>query len=106
MKPFSVDYYLLVTLSAVGLFQLIANHRRLNGIKIFQNSFITVAFGCLLPISSLIWFFSTEDRKFSDHLGGLSSNELALAFFLVLDQDKCLVIIFLETLVQDMMLGF
>ena len=51
MKPFSVDYYLLVTLSAVGLFQLIANHRRLNGIKIFQNSFITVAFGCLLPIS-------------------------------------------------------
>ena len=82
MKPFSVDYYLLVTLSAIGLFQLIANHRRLNGIKIFQNSFITVAFGCLLPISSLIWFFSTEDRKFSDHLGGLSSNELALAFFL------------------------
>ena len=82
MKPFSIDYYLLVTLSAIGVFQLIANHRKLNGIKMFHISFISVAFGCLLPISSVIWFFSTEDRKYSDHLGGLSSNELALTFFL------------------------
>ena len=81
MKAFSVDYYILVTVSAVGVFQLLAMHRGLRGIQVFRPSRISVLFWAALPLAAVAWFFLTEDRKVSDHLGGLSSNEIALAFF-------------------------
>lgn len=81
MKAFSIDYYILVTVSAVGVFQLVAMHRDLRGILVFRPSRITVLFWAALPLAAVAWFFLTKDRKVSDHLGGLSSNEIALAFF-------------------------
>ncbi len=81
MKAFSIDYYILVTVSAVGVFQLVAMHRDLRGILVFRPSRISVLFWAAFPLAAVAWFFLTKDRKVSDHMGGLSSNEIALAFF-------------------------
>jgi len=81
MKAFSIDYYILVTVSAVGVFQLVAMHRDLRGILVFRPSRTSVLFWAAVPLAAVAWFFLTKDRKVSDHLGGLSSNEIALAFF-------------------------
>ena len=81
MKAFSIDYYILVTVSAVGVFQLVAMHGGLRGILVFRPSRISALLWAALPLAAVVWFFVTKDRKVSDHLGGLSSNEIALAFF-------------------------
>ena len=82
MKPFSAEYFILVVISAIGVFQLAALHGGLRGMGIFQSPWITKILGMLFPLTAVFWFFGTKDRKLSDHLGGLSSNEIALAFFL------------------------
>lgn len=81
MKAFSIDYFILVTVSAVGVFQLVAMHRGLRGILVFRPSRISALLWAAFPVAAVVWFFITKDRKVSDHLGGLSSNEIALAFF-------------------------
>ena len=81
MKAFSIDYYILVTVSAVGVFQLVAMHRDLRGILVFRPSRISAVLWAAFPLAAVAWFFLTKDRKVSDHMGGLSSNEIALAFF-------------------------
>ena len=81
MKAFSIDYYVLVTVSAVGVFQLVAMHGGLRGILVFRPSRISAVFWAAFPLAAVVWFFVSEDRKVSDHMGGLSSNEIALAFF-------------------------
>ena len=81
MKAFSIDYYILVTVSAVGLFQLVAMRRGLRGILVFGPSRMSALLWAAFPLAAVAWFFLTKDRKVSDHMGGLSSNEIALAFF-------------------------
>ncbi len=81
MKAFSIDYYILVTVSAVGVFQLVAIHGGLRGLLVLRPSRISALIWAALPIAAVAWFFITKDRKVSDHMGGLSSNEIALAFF-------------------------
>ena len=81
MKAFSIDYYILVTVSAVGVFQLVAMHGGLLGMLVFRPSRFSVLLWAAFPLAAVAWFFVTKDRKVSDHMGGLSSNEIALAFF-------------------------
>ena len=81
MKAFSIDYYILVTVSAVGVFQLVAMHGGLRGILVFRPSRLSALLWAAFPLAAVAWFFVTKDRKVSDHMGGLSSNEIALAFF-------------------------
>ncbi len=81
MKAFSIDYYILVTVSAVGVFQLVAMHGDLRGILVFRPSRISALLWAAFPLAAVVWFFVAKDRKVSDHMGGLSSNEIALAFF-------------------------
>ncbi len=81
VKPFSFDYYMLVTVSAVGALQLAAMRGGLRGLLFFQSPRATALLGFALPVAAALWFFITKDRKLSDHMGGLSSNEIAFAFF-------------------------
>ena len=81
MKALSVDYYIMVTIAAFGVMQLAANLGGLKAMLIFRSPVVTRAFGSVLPAAAAVWFFSAENRNVSDHLGGLSSNEIALAFF-------------------------
>lgn len=82
LKSFSIDYYILVTVAAFGVLQIAASLGGLKGLLIFRSAAATRLFGFGLPLAAGIWFFGTEDRNISDHLGGLSANEVALAFFL------------------------
>jgi hypothetical protein len=82
LKSFSIDYYILVTVAAFGVLQIAASLGGLKGLSIFRSAVATRLFGFGLPLAAVIWFFGTADRNISDHLGGLSSNEVALAFFL------------------------
>ncbi len=81
MKDFSIDYYILVTVASMGVLQLAASRSGLKGLLVFRSPLVTRIVGAILPLASVIWFFGGEDRNISDHLGGLSSNEVALTFF-------------------------
>jgi hypothetical protein len=81
MKAFSIDYYILVTVSAVGVFQLVAMRGGLRGLLLLRPSRLSTIVWAAFPLAAVVWFFVTKDRKLSDHMGGLSSNEIALAFF-------------------------
>jgi hypothetical protein len=82
MKDFAIDYYALVTVASLGVFQLAAIHGGLRGLLVFRSPLVTRLVGFGLPLAAALWFFASEDRNVSDHLGGLSSNEIALTFFL------------------------
>ena len=81
MKDFSIDYYILVTVASMGVLQLVASRGGLRGLLLFQSPMMSRIVGAVLPLASVIWFFGSEDRNISDHMGGLSSNEVALTFF-------------------------
>ena len=81
MKDFSIDYYILVTVAAFGVLQLAASLGGLRGLLIFRSRRMTRLFAIILPVVAAIWFFGTKDRNINDYLGGLSSNEVALTFF-------------------------
>ena len=82
MKTISIDYYIAVTVSAIGVLQLAASFSGLRGILFFTSPRATRFLGFLLPLISIVWFFATGTRNVSDHLGGLDANEVALLFFL------------------------
>jgi len=81
MKDFSIDYYILVSVASMGVLQLAATRSGLKGLLVFKSPLVTRIVGAVLPLASIIWFFGSENRNVSDHLGGLSSNEIALTFF-------------------------
>jgi hypothetical protein len=82
LKSFSIDYYILVTVAAFGVLQIAASLGGLRGLLIFGSAVVARLLGFGLALAAAFWFFGTEDRNVSDHLGGLSSNEVALAFFM------------------------
>ena len=81
MKEFSIDYYILVTVASMGVFQLAAIRGGLRGLLIFKSPLVTRLVGFGLPLAAALWFFGAEDRNVSDNLGGLSANEVALKYF-------------------------
>ena len=82
MNPNAVDYYVAVTVSAIGVLQLAASFGGLRGLLFLSSAVATRIIGFLLPLASVWWFFATGTRNISDHLGGLDSNEVSLLFFL------------------------
>ena len=82
MNPNAVDYYIAVTVSAIGVLQLAASFGGLRGLLFLSSPLATRVIGFLLPLASVWWFFATGTRNISDHLGGLDSNEVSLLFFL------------------------
>lgn len=82
MTSNSVDYYIAVTVSAIGVLQLAASFGGLRGLLFLSSPPATRIIGFLLPLASFVWFFGTGTRNISDHLGGLDSNEVSLIFFL------------------------
>ena len=82
MKEFSIAYFIFITVASVGVIQFAASRHKLDGLMIFRSLFITRMVSVILPIGASIWFFTSENRNISDHLGGLSGNAVALTFFL------------------------
>ena len=82
MKEFSIAYFIFITVTSMGVVQFAASRYNLEGLLIFRSLFITRMIGLVLPIGASLWFFTSENRNISDHLGGLSGNAVALTFFL------------------------
>jgi hypothetical protein len=82
MNTNAIDYYIAVTVSAVGVLQLAASFGGLRGLLFLTSPLATRLIGLILPLASVVWFFATGTRNISDHLGGLNSNQVALLFFL------------------------
>ena len=82
MNTNAIDYYIAVTVSAIGVLQLASSFVGLRGLIFINSPLLTRLIGLLLPLASVVWFFATGTRNISDHLGGLDSNQVALLFFL------------------------
>ena len=82
MKTISIEFYIVATVSAIGVLQLAASIGGLRGLQLLSSPLATRLIGLLLPLVSFVWFFASGTRNVSDHLGGLTSNEVALIFFL------------------------
>ena len=82
MNTNAIDYYIAVTVSAIGVLQLAASFGGLRGLLFLTSPLATRIIGLLLPLGSVVWFFATGTRNISDHLGGLDSNQVSLLFFL------------------------
>ena len=78
---FILDYYLLVFLASLGLFQMAAAHRGLVGMSFFRRRPLSFLAGLVLLAGALAWFFLSEPRNVSDSGHGLNGNEQFAYFF-------------------------
>ena len=82
MFSFAVDYYLFVSVAALGVIQVAASAGRLHGLVLLRSRLATRAVGLGLAAAAAVWFFAVEDRNINDYEGGLDANVQALLFFL------------------------
>ena len=82
MFTFATDYFLLVFVASLGVIQLAASFRGLNGLLIFKSPLVARSLGVALAVAAFIFFFTTDERNLNDYEGGLDANTQALFFFL------------------------
>ena len=63
MPSFNLDYFLLVFVSAMGVYQVASIHSNLKGLWFFPWAKVQYAFGLLLIIGIFLWFFISENRN-------------------------------------------
>ena len=82
MSEFARDYFVVVFVAGVGVIQLAASTARLDGLLFFKSRILARAFGLVLPLAAVAWFFTSESRNINDFEGGLDANEQAIILFL------------------------
>ena len=98
MSHFSVDYFLLVFVSACGVLQIAAAQSGLRGLMFFACPLRSQISGLLMVVGVFLWFFLSAPRNLPDTGGGLDGNAqtalfaagagAALAFTLLLSSLK------------------
>ena len=78
---FILDYYVLVVLASIGVFQVAAAHKGFRGMLLFQCRPASFVFGLALLVGAFTWFFLSEPRNVSDSAHGLNGNEQFAYFF-------------------------
>ena len=78
---FILDYYLLVLLSASGLFQIAAAYAGLRGLLIFHGRWQAWLLGAALMAGAFVWFFLSQSRNVPDTALGMNGNEQFAYFF-------------------------
>ena len=76
-----LDYYGLVILASVGVFQAIAAVQGFRGLLFFKYRPSSFLFGLAMIVGSFTWFFISEPRNVSDSAHGLNGNEQFAYFF-------------------------
>jgi len=75
-ETFGADYLLLVVMVCVGVFQLVAAWRRLDGLSFFfGRRYLAYAF-VIIIIGVGHWLFFREERIVPDYAGGLGGAQL------------------------------
>ena len=82
MGEFGYDYFIFVFLSAIGVLQIVAVIKGLNGLSIVRSIKLAVPMWTIFICLSFTWFFGSEPRNLSDTNGGLDGNQTAGLFTL------------------------
>ena len=78
---FILDYYVLVLLASIGVFQVAAANKGFRGMLFFQRRPACFVLGLALLVGAFTWFFLSEPRNVSDSAHGLNGNEQFAYFF-------------------------
>lgn len=72
----ALDYFLLVFIAAIGVYQIVAIPVGLKGLWFFRQPKIQYAFGVLAIIGAFGWFYTSAERNIQHTIEG--SQQLAL----------------------------
>jgi hypothetical protein len=59
----ALDYFILVFLSSLGVYQIASVHAKLDGLCFFRQPVVQYIFGILAIIGAFGWFFTSEERN-------------------------------------------
>jgi len=74
-----LDYFILVFISSLGVYQIAAIHAKLDGLCFFRHPVIQYIFGILAIIGAFVWFFTSQDRNIHTKVEGSQQLGLFLA---------------------------
>lgn len=72
----TLDYFILVFISSLGVYQIVAVRARLDGLCFFKRTVVQYIFGILAIISVFVWFYTSADRNVHTSVEG--SQQLGL----------------------------
>lgn len=75
----ALDYFMLVFLSSIGVYQIASVHAKLDGVCFFRQPVIRYLFGILAIIGAFGWFFTGEERNIHTTVEGAQQLGLFLA---------------------------
>jgi len=70
------DYFILVLIASIGLYQIVAITAKLDGLCFFKRPLPQIVFGALLIAGAYIWFFTSDERNIQHQVEG--SQQLGL----------------------------
>lgn len=73
------DYFLLVFIASIGVYQMVSVHAGLRGLSFFRQPKVQYVFGLLVIIGAFVWFFVSEDRNYQHAVEGTQQLGLFLA---------------------------
>ena len=82
MFSFAIDYYIAVSVAAVGAIQIGASFGQLRGLLLFRARLVALLLGLTLAVAAAVWFFTSTSRNINDFEGGLDANEQAVILLL------------------------
>ncbi len=75
----SLDYFILVFMAAMGVYQMVAIHAKLDGLCFFKQPVVQYIFGFLAIIGAFGWFFTSKVRNIQHTTEGAQQLGLFLA---------------------------
>ena len=72
----ALDYFILVFISSLGVYQIVAINAKLDGLCFFRQPVVQYIFGILAVIGAFGWFFTSEERNIHTTVEG--SQQLGL----------------------------
>lgn len=72
----ALDYFILVLIASIGLYQIVAITAKLDGLCFFKRPLPQIVFGVLSIAVAYIWFFTSDERNIQHQVEG--SQQLGL----------------------------
>ena len=72
----ALDYFVLVFLASMGIYQIVSIYAKLDGICLFKQRPLQFFFGIVAIVGAFGWFFTTEERNVQHTVEG--SQQLGL----------------------------
>ena len=79
----SLDYFILVFMAAMGVYQIAAIHAKLDGLCFFKQPVVQYIFGLLAIIGAFGWFFTSKERNYQHTTEGAQQLGLFLGAIVI-----------------------